>query len=301
LEIEKIFMIDWKEISKEASFVSHRLIGWIYWDPDAIRAYSDLGIPDGFGYYVTTRAGKLGNAAPKIVSAAYYSIHPEFVNASYQMLNKHSTLNDAMKVRDEAVSDGLKKFVPEICDDLASMRKVLWESAESLPISGRVLFASQLDHRRFDNPLIDAWLAVNCIREWRGDTHWAMLTAEDITGVQAGILDGARRSYDADWLPRSRGADDEAIHTAYTGLEKRGFAKNQAVTDAGIAYRQSLEDKLDEITSLAWRNIGKAATQNFVRLVSSVGEVLLERIDVTGGTKWMPAARRLIVPEEQLR
>ena len=293
-------MMDWKEISKEAAFVSHRLIGWIYWDPDAISAYSGLGIPDGFGYYVTTRAGKLGNAGPGIVSAAYYSIHPEFVNASYQMLNKHSTLNDAMKVRDEAVSDGLKKFVPEICDDLASMRKVLWESAESLPISGRVLFASQLDHRRFDNPLIDAWLAVNCIREWRGDTHWAMLTAEDITGVQAGILDGARRSYDADWLPRSRGADDEAIHTAYTGLEKRGFAKNQAVTDAGIAYRQSLEDKLDEITSLAWRNIGKAATQNFVRLVSSVGEVLLERIDVTGGTKWMPAARRLIVPEEQL-
>tara|TARA_B100001094_G_scaffold213052_1_gene207055 strand:- start:44351 stop:45247 length:897 start_codon:yes stop_codon:yes gene_type:complete len=298
LEIEKIFMIDWKEISKEASFVSHRLIGWIYWDPDAIRAYSDLGIPDGFGYYVTTRAGKLGNAAPKIVSAAYYSIHPEFVNASYQMLNKHSTLNDAMKVRDEAVSDGLKKFVPEICDELASMRELLWESAESLPISGRVLFASQLDHRRLDNPLIDAWLAVNCIREWRGDTHWAMLTAEDITGVQAGILDGARRSYDADWLPRSRGADDEAIRTAYTGLEKRGLAKNQVVTDAGIAYRQSLEDKLNEITSLAWKNIGEEATQNFVRLVNSVGEVLLERIDVTGGTKWMPAARRLTVPEE---
>ncbi|MBT96220.1 MAG: hypothetical protein CL431_09665 [Acidimicrobiaceae bacterium] len=291
-------MIDWKEISKEASFVSHRLIGWIYWDPDAIRAYSDLGIPDGFGYYVTTRAGKLGNAAPKIVSAAYYSIHPEFVNASYQMLNKHSTLNDAMKVRDEAVSDGLKKFVPEICDELASMRELLWESAESLPISGRVLFASQLDHRRLDNPLIDAWLAVNCIREWRGDTHWAMLTAEDITGVQAGILDGARRSYDADWLPRSRGADDEAIRTAYTGLEKRGLAKNQVVTDAGIAYRQSLEDKLNEITSLAWKNIGEEATQNFVRLVNSVGEVLLERIDVTGGTKWMPAARRLTVPEE---
>jgi hypothetical protein len=298
LEIEKIFMIDWKEISKEASFVSHRLIGWIYWDPDAIRAYSDLGIPDGFGYYVTTRAGKLGNAAPKIVSAAYYSIHPEFVNASYQMLNKHSTLNDAMKVRDEAVSDGLKKFVPEICDELASMRELLWESAESLPISGRVLFASQLDHRRLDNPLIDAWLAVNCIREWRGDTHWAMLTAEDITGVQAGILDGARRSYDADWLPRSRGADDEAIRTAYMGLEKRGLAKNQVVTDAGIAYRQSLEDKLNEITSLAWKNIGEEATQNFVRLVNSVGEVLLERIDVTGGTKWMPAARRLTVPEE---
>ena len=35
-------MSDWREISKEAAFVSHRLIGWIYWDPDAINAYTCL-------------------------------------------------------------------------------------------------------------------------------------------------------------------------------------------------------------------------------------------------------------------
>ena len=38
-------MSDWREISKEAAFVSHRLIGWIYWDPDAINAYTKLGFP----------------------------------------------------------------------------------------------------------------------------------------------------------------------------------------------------------------------------------------------------------------
>ena len=83
-------MSDWREISKEAAFVSHRLIGWIYWDPDAINAYTKLGIPDGFGYYVTSRAGLLGKAGSDSVSAAYYSIHPEFVNASYKLLNEHA-------------------------------------------------------------------------------------------------------------------------------------------------------------------------------------------------------------------
>ena len=285
-------MSDWREISKEAAFVSHRLIGWIYWDPDAINAYTKLGIPDGFGYYVTSRAGLLGKAGSDSVSAAYYSIHPEFVNASYKLLNEHADVMDAIQVRDAAVSNGLKKYAPDICEELASMNEVLWDAAKSLPISGRVLYAAQLGHRRLDDPLTDAWLAVNCIREWRGDTHWAMLTADGITGVQAGILDGARRSYEEDWLPRSRGADDEAISTAYRDLEERGLANEETVTESGIAYRQLLEDRLDNLASLAWRNLGADKSENYIRLVNKVGEVLLGRIDATGGTKWMPAARR---------
>ncbi len=285
-------MSDWREISKEAAFVSHRLIGWIYWDPDALNAYTKLGIPDGFGYYVTSRAGLLGKAGSDSVSAAYYSIHPEFVNASYKLLNEHAGVEEAIQVRDAAVSNGLKKYAPDICEELASMNEVLWDAAKSLPISGRVLYAAQLGHRRLDDPLTDAWLAVNCIREWRGDTHWAMLTADGITGVQAGILDGARRSYEEDWLPRSRGADDEAISTAYRDLEERGLANEETVTESGIAYRQLLEDRLDNLASLAWRNLGADKSENYIRLVNKVGEVLLGRIDATGGTKWMPAARR---------
>ena len=286
-------MTNWREISKEAAFVSHRLIGWIYWDPDAINAYTKLGIPDGFGYYVTSRAGLLGKAGSDSVSAAYYSIHPEFVHASYKLLNEHAGVEDAIKVRDAAVSNGLKKYAPDICEELASMNEVLWDAAKSLPISGRVLYAAQLGHRRLDDPLIDAWLAVNCIREWRGDTHWAMLIAEGITGVQAGILDGARRSYEEDWLPRSRGADDETISTAYADLEKRGLAREKTVNQSGIAYRQSLEDKLDDTSSLAWRHLGETFSKNFIGLINKVGDTFLGRIDETGGTKWMPAARRL--------
>ena len=54
---------DWEELSRRAAFASHRLIGWIYWDPRAIANYEALGIPNGFGYYVSTRAATLGKAA----------------------------------------------------------------------------------------------------------------------------------------------------------------------------------------------------------------------------------------------
>ena len=101
-----------------------------------------------------------------------------------------------------------------------------------------------------------------------------------------------------DRLPRSRGADDETISNAYADLEKRGLAREQTVNQSGIAYRQSLEDKLDDTASLAWSHLGETFSKNFIGLINKVGDTLLGRIDETGGTSWMPAARRLTAPPE---
>jgi hypothetical protein len=139
--------------------------------------------------------------------------------------------------------------------------------------------------------VLSAWLAVNCIREWRGDTHWAIQTAEDIGQVESGILDGAWRYYADDWLPRSRGADDAALDAAFATLERRGLATNGAVNARGLEYRQALEDRLDGLASAAWKALGEPRTNQFLDLVEPVGARLVERIDLTAGPNWMPAAR----------
>ena len=284
-------LVDWDTLSARAAFGSHRLIGWVYWDPHGVERYTALGVPNGFGYYVTTRAGLLGKAGPDVVTAAYCSIHPDFITASYDHLNMFGNIEDAMSIRDEAVLLGLQKYVPGICEGLSSMAGDLWQAADSLPLSGRLLFASQLRHRRPDEPLLDAWLAVNCIREWRGDTHWAIQIADGLSGIESGILDGAWRNYEDDWLPRSRGADDELLEKAYVSLEQRGFAHNGQVNDTGISHRKMLENRLDEATALAWQYLGKEKTARFIDLVSSAGDTLIKRIDETAGEKWMPAGR----------
>ncbi len=284
-------MADWLKLSERAAFQSHRLIGWIYWDPHGIEQYTALGIPNGSGYYVTTRAGYLGDAGSGVVTAAYFSIHPDFIRASYELLSEWGTTEDVVRIRDEAVLLGLQEYAPSICDELSSMSEDLWAAAEALPISGRILYAAQLHHRRPDEPLLDAWLAVNCIREWRGDTHWAIQIADGLSGAEAGVLDGAWRNYGDDWLPRSRGADDETLAAAYKSLEKRGFAERGVVTEAGVDHRQGLENKLDEASGLAWKFLGEEKTVRFIDLVDSVGDALIGRIDETAGKKWMPAAR----------
>ena len=284
-------MTDWRDLSRRAAFSSHRLIGWIYWDPNGIEQYTALGIPNGFGYYVTTRAGQLGDAGVDVVIAAYYSIHPDFIRASYEHLGACGSIEDAVRIRDAAVLRGLKEYAPSICDELSSMSDQLWAAADSLPISGRALYASQLPHRRPDEPLLNAWLAVNCIREWRGDTHWAIQIADGLSGVESGVLDGAWRGYGDDWLPRSRGADDVLLKKAYSKLEQRGLAQDGKVNDEGIAHRIMLEEKLDEAAALAWQYLGEERSARFVELVDSVGDVLMRRIDETAGKKWMPAGR----------
>ena len=284
-------MTDWRALSSRAAFGSHRLVGWIFWDPVGIERYAALGVPNGLGYYVTTRAGALVGAGADVVTAAYYSIHADFIGVSIDELLKVATPADAVRVRDEAVVAGLRSYVPDICDDLAALAEPLWAAADTLAVSGRAMFAAQLRHRRTDDPLLSAWLAVNCIREWRGDTHFAIQIAEDITGTEAGILDGAWRNYDDDWLPRSRGADDAALASAYARLAARGLVVDGRVTDEAIAFRISLEDRLNDITANAWQHLGETETVRFCELAERAGDRLIARIDATAGDKWMPAGR----------
>lgn len=285
----------WVELTGRAAFASHRLIGWIYWDPGAVAGYTALG-PDAWSYYVASRGASLGDAGNQAVTAAFYSIHPDFVAASLDDCRAHTTFDRVATARDEAVVAGLHRYTPEICDGLAALAPQLWAAADSLPIAGRVLAGSLRDRPRPDDPLLSAWLALNCIREWRGDTHWAIHVAEDLGQVATGILDGAARGYDDDWLPRSRGADDAALESAFAELESRGLASAGEVNAEGLAYKRGLEARLDELTTTAWRHLGADDTIAFLDLVEPVGDRLVARIDATAGPNWMPAARSRVAP-----
>ena len=284
-------MPDWLDATRRTGLASHRLIGWIYWDPVGIAKYEALGVPDGLGYYVATRGASLGDAGNSAVAAAFFSIHPDFVAMALDLCREATTFEAAATARDEAVVEGLRRYVPEICDGLGALAEPLWDSADSLPLGGRVLFGSLRDRDRPDDPLLSAWLAVNCIREWRGDTHWAIQIAEDLGSTEVGILDGAWRGYEGDWLPRSRGSDDTSLAAAYAELERRGFADGGVVSERGIAYRQELEDRLDRLCMPAWEHLGWERCAEFLALVEPVGPQLMKRIDETAGPNWMPAGR----------
>lgn len=282
---------DWTALSARASFASHRLVGWIYWDPDAVAGCAALGLPEPGVYYLASRGAPLAPAGHQAVAAAFYSISPVFIELALALVGQRTSFDAVRQVRDDAVARGLRAYVPEVCDGLAALAEPLWAAADALPVSGRALFAAHRQQPRPDDQVLSAWLAVNCIREWRGDTHFALLAAEDLSATQAGLLHNALLNYPTDWIPRSRGSDDAALDSAMADLEQRGLAADGRVNAAGLALRERLERRTDELTERAWRTLGRERTQQFLDLVEPVGPRLVARIDETAGPEWMPAAR----------
>ena len=285
-------MTNWRELSARASLASHRLIGWIYWDPDAIARYTALGVPNGLGYYIASRAAPLASSGNDAVVAAFYSIRKEFIDLCLDEARKHTTFEDAYRVRNEAVARGLREYAPEIVVPLGELAANLWDAADSLPLARHPLYAVHRSWPRCqDDAALSAWLAVNCIREWRGDTHFELLASNEISGVQAGLLHDAFLGYPGDWIPRSRGADDSQLEQAWAALDARGFVSDGRINAAGLAFREQIEDTTNELCEKAWRNLGEDLTLKYVELIEPVGHKFLARIDATAGENWMPAAR----------
>lgn len=283
--------VDWVNLTERASFASHRLIGWIYWDPTAQQNLADLGVPNGLGHYVAYRGAPLASAGTAAVVAAFYTIKSELVEFALNHSAPHATWLEIHQARDAAVLTGIRKLAPEIEIPLASMAQELWRTADSLSSSGRVLFAAHRQWPRPEDQFLSAWNAVNTLREWRGDTHMSLLVSEEIGPVEAGLLHDAWMGYPNQWIPKSRGANDTEIATALHHLRARGLANDNAVNQAGIDFRQHLEDRTNEICQIVWRTLGADQTLRFIETIEPVSERFLRHIDETAGDFWMPAAR----------
>ncbi len=141
------------------------------------------------------------------------------------------------------------------------------------------------------DPILSGWHAVNCIREWRGDTHWAIVAAAGFTGSEASILHNAWLGYAKDWLPKSRGSSDDLTAAGWASLEAKGLVVEGEVTQAGIGLRQRIEDDTDRLTTAPWTLLGEAASIRFADEFEPPCEQLLARVDLTAGTNYQPASR----------
>ena len=204
-------MTDWTAISRRNARSVQTTIGWIFWDPGAVRRYVALGLPElvaGPLGYMASRCAPLAAAGPDAVIAAFGSISPFGIRGAFTVLQTPERFMEVWAARDEAVAEGLREHAPAIVDPLRELGPLLWPVVERLPLVGRTFFASHLAVPRPSDPLLSGWHAVNCIREWRGDTHWALVVAAGLTHAEASILHNAWLGYEPDWLARSRGTSD---------------------------------------------------------------------------------------------
>jgi hypothetical protein len=278
---------DWIAVARRNSRSVQTTIGWIFWDPGAVSSYEALGLPGPLGY-IASRAAPLAPAGPDAVIAAFGSISPAAIRMAFDLVGDFQPF---WRARDEAVVQGLDRYAPDICPALVEFGPPLWEMVGRLPTVARVLFGAHLGTPRPEHPVLSGWHAVNCLREWRGDTHWALIAAAGLSGIEASILHNAWLGYEQDWLPRSRGSSDEEIGVGWSRLEHKALARDRTVTSEGVALRQRIEDDTDALSATAWQLLGAEAANRFARSFEPPCERLLKRVDETAGPNSQPASR----------
>ena len=287
-------MTDWIGISRRNARSVQTTIGWIFWDPGAARRYVAAGFPEpvaGPLGYMASRCAPLAGAGPDAVIAAFGSISPLAIRGAFSLLQTPERFLEVWNARNEAVEEGLRTHTPDIVGPLTELGPVLWPLVEQLPVVGRTFFAAHLALPRPNDPLLSGWHAVNCLREWRGDTHWALVVAEGLTHAEASILHNAWLRYDGDWLARSRGTSDTDLDAGWSALARRGLADGRTVLAEGIQLRQRLEDDTDRLTVMPWQLLGEARSRWFADHFEPPCEVLLRRVDETAGPNYQPASR----------
>ena len=283
------------DLTARAGRACHDLIGWMMWDPRAIAGYKDLGVHEGIGWVVAWRLASLGDIAPAAAAATTYSISPQVIETVMGLYRNSTTTEAILAVRDDAVVAGLDEIAPGLAAGLAPLADALWRGVDAVHFGARPLFAAHRDNRRPDDPAVSAWLAANCLRELRGDHHWALCASEDLDAVEVGLLHSVMVDIDEygseEWIARSRGNNDEAIAAGWARLEAKGFATGAAISLAGRQFRRELEARTDALTAPAWAAVGESETRAFCALIEPHHDAFVARIYSTAGPRWMPAVR----------
>ncbi|MEM8903221.1 MAG: hypothetical protein AAGF02_05925 [Actinomycetota bacterium] len=289
--------VDWPDLTARAGTAAHDLVGWLMWDPGAIARYEALGVPGGTGWIVAWRLAALGEPTSAVAGAVAYSIGQPVIDAVLDLQRGATDTATVLAARDDSIEPGLEQIAPGLLSQVGGLADDLWRGVDAVHHGARPMFAA---HRALprpgpDQPGLSAWLAVNCLRELRGDNHWALCASEGLDDVEVGLLHSAMidvEEYgDEEWIARSRGADDLAVAAAWERLASRGFAGGAALNDAGRRFRFDLETRTDALTEPAWRAVGAECTAALCEAVEAHHEAFVARIDATAGPRWMPALR----------
>jgi len=271
-------------------------IGWIFWDPAAERRYEQLGIPPKLGYF-GSRAAPLAPAGDEAVVAAFTTIKPPIIRAGLAAVRRATTFETVWDARNDAILESLHNYLnDDQLTGICSIERSLWRAADACPLGGRTFFGAHLRMPRPEEPLLSTWHAANLIREWRADTHMAILVAHGLGPVEASILHSAWMEYPHEWIGNSRGWNADETRDGFASLRAMGLAdqSEDAVNERGIALRQQIEDRTDELGTAPWRAIGIEAVRSVSAALAPVAPILLARVDQTAGPLYMPAARKAL-------
>jgi len=259
----------------------HGITTWfhvfVYSAPEVTEEYDKIGLEGRSGYFAS-RAAPMGPVPPETITATFYNFPHGLVEHWMRGRWEAVTPADVSAARWRAVGRVLDTHVRPImsANDIAEATDVAERAVDGLTWPGRPLAAGHaavLDQCR-DNDLVRLWQLIAVLREWRGDGHIALLTAEPLSGSECTVITYAL-SRGRSFLKASRSWSDDEWSAAVERLVADGWiSAEDAMTDDGKARRRSLETRTNELAVPMWDGIDDATVNRLGDLLEPAVEAL---------------------------
>lgn len=253
----------------------------IYFAPDAKASFEAIGLKGQWMGYFASRSAALGQPGPEVVIAAFHGFAPRLVHralpAAWELASRDDILTTRYDLARRTVSPGFEGI------DVAALAAGLQAGLPGLDLAGRPLAAGHVGLPVPGDDLGAAWHAAAALREFRGDSHLAVLTAAGIDGAAANVL-AVAAGMAIPGQQQLRGWTDEEWEAAATRLRDRGWiGHDNAITEAGIVARTQIETDTDRATAAG---ISAEAMEHFASVadlaVSASKQLVAAGLDPTG-------------------
>jgi len=254
----------------------------VYFGDDIRERFDAIGLKGWWMAYFAQRSAALGTPDPKTVTALFHGFAPRLVERALPDAWSLADRDEILATRLTMAVDRLTHCVdPTAVDtDIARLAKDLEAIVDGLDFAGRALAASHANLPRPNDPIERLWWAATVLREYRGDSHVAILVAAGLDGAAANALAVADGRAPVT-QQQARGWNDDEWMAAYEHLRRRAWTTEYGeITDAGKAARAQIEDATDRVSSASFDEEMQAraittehALVDLARAINSAGAV----------------------------
>jgi len=249
--------------------------------PEIAQAMDALGL-DATERYFPARVAPLGAASLELTVATFFNFAPRAVARAIPGAWEKATPQAILDAQRTGIDAALRRaFAPlddgVVKEALGLLRPVAEAACEH--VEGRPLFAGYASLPWPEEQHLALWHAHYLVREFRGDGHIAVLTADGITGIEALCLHIAQVPMMGQVFRQSRAWTDEEWAATVDSLRSRGWLADGdelALSEQGAAWRGEIERRTDVLEMPAYSPIGQAGCERLVELGVPITRALVD-------------------------
>jgi len=253
-----------------------------------MKAFGDSGLPEYWRAYMAYRSAPMGQVPASVIQSTFYNFAPAVVEAAVPSAWETTTPAAALALRDECVSQALRRGLPQVEPDVVDQISALALPAIlQVDAGARPLFAAHRELPLPDGPLLRLWHCATLWREYRGDGHNLALASANVDGIECHVLLAGKGIGDRQIIEKIRGWNQDEWERAHLRLVDRGLLEpNGDMSEHGRELRNDIELHTDQLAAPAVDALGTSAGQHVQELLGPLVAELIENGLVAG--RWPP-------------